>query len=287
MIERPSLRFLADSFVDQHVGIDRHADRQHDAGNARQRQRRLQQNDGGENQADVHGEREIGEYPEGAIGRQHVDDDEDGADIGRALAGIDRILAEARTHGALLDDGQFRRQRAGAQQNGEIIRLLDGEIAGNLAGAAGDRAEDARRRNHLVVEHDGEGLADILAGHLAELLAAANVEAEIHHRLAGARIKAGLRIGEIFALHHDAAFRPAAVPGWSVCRQHVDIGRDSRRGRRRGGIRAWPSCREFPSAAAVSCRPGTSTRTRSSPSRWMFGSVVPSASTRRRSTSID
>jgi len=36
-----------------------------------------------------------------------------------------------------------------------------------------------------------------------------------------------------------------------------------------------------------SCRPGTWTRMRSEPCRWMIGSVVPSSLTRRPITSID
>ena len=87
------------------------------------------------------------------------------------LALLDRILAEARADGALLDDGERRRQRAGAQQDREVVGALDGEAAGDLAGAAEDRLADHRRRDHLVVEHDGERLADILLRHLGELRA--------------------------------------------------------------------------------------------------------------------
>ena len=80
--------------------------------------------------------------------------------------------------------------------------MLDGEIAGDLAAAAGDRAEDARRRDHLAVEHDGEQFADVLRRHLAESLPAAQVEAEIDVGLAGARVEARLGVGEVFARHH-------------------------------------------------------------------------------------
>ena len=129
------------------------------------------------------------------VGHQHEDDDQDGADIGGALAGIDRILAEARADGALLDHGQRRRQRAGAQQDREIVGRLHGETAGDLPGAAGDRFADDRRRNHLVVEHDGERLADILLGGLGEFARARGIEAEADDRLAGALVEAGLRVG--------------------------------------------------------------------------------------------
>ena len=159
---------LADALVDQHVRIDRHADREHDAGDAGQRQRRAEQRHRGEDEEDVHAERKIGEDPEDAVGREHVDDDQRAADQRRALAGVDRILAEARPDRALLDDRELGRQRAGAQQHGEIVGLLDREIAGNLARAAGDRAQDARRGNHLAVEHDRERRPDIVGGDVAE-----------------------------------------------------------------------------------------------------------------------
>ena len=95
-------------------------------------------------------------------------------------------------------------------------------MAGNLARAAGDGAENARRRNHLVVEHDGEGPPDIGRGHLAELLAAANIEAEIDHRLAIARVEARRGVGQVLALHHHLLFdrQFARLVGLF---EHVDI----------------------------------------------------------------
>ena len=60
-------------------------------------------------------EREIGEDAEDAVSRDHVDDDQGRPDVGRAFAGVDRVLAEAGTDGALLDHRELRRQRAGAQ----------------------------------------------------------------------------------------------------------------------------------------------------------------------------
>ena len=66
--------------------------------------------------------------------------------------------AEAGTDRALFDDGQRRRQRAGAQQDGEIVGALDGETAGNLAGAAEDRLANNRRRYHLLSSTMAKGL---------------------------------------------------------------------------------------------------------------------------------
>ena len=72
----------------------------------------------------VHGQRDVGDEAEEAVGDEHEDDDEDAGDDAGDLAGMDGILAEAGTDGALLDDGQRRRQRAGAQQHGEVVGAL-------------------------------------------------------------------------------------------------------------------------------------------------------------------
>ena len=136
------------------------------------------------------------------------------------LARLDRVGAEARADGPLLDDGELGGQRAGPEQHGEIVGPLHGEIAADLAGAAEDRLADDRRRDHLVVEHDGEGQADILLGHLAEALGAGGVEAEGHHRLAGAAVEAGLRVDQILAA--DQHLAPSAHREWAECRWTVD-----------------------------------------------------------------
>ena len=225
-----------------------------------------------EDHGDVDRHGDIGEQAEQAVGDEHEDDHHGGADVGTDLALGDRVGAEAGADRALLDDGERRRQRAGAQQDGEVVGALHGEIAGNLPGTAEDRLADHRRRDHLVVEHDGEGLADILLRHLGELARARGVEAEIDHRLAGAldrspaarrssrrptpgsaspphrfgsprgRCRAGSRL--------PAATGPAApAPASPRCRPC--------------GNRAWRSCRAAALSRVGSCRPGTCTRMRS------------------------
>ena len=195
---------LADALVDQHVGVDRDADGQHDAGDAGQRQRRVEQRQHAKDHRDVDRHRDVGEQAEQAVGREHEDDDHGRAHVGRQLALLDRVLAEARADGAFLDDGQRRRQRAGAQQNGEVVRALDGEVAGNLARAAEDRLADHRGRDHLVVEHDGERLADVFLRHGGEAARAVVVETEGDDRLAVALVEAGLGVGQVLARDDDA-----------------------------------------------------------------------------------
>ncbi len=93
------------------------------------------------------------------------------------------IGAEIGTDGALFENGQRRRQRARAQQQRQVVGRLHGEAALDDAGAAEDRLADHRRADHLVVEHDGEGLADILARRVGEAARADRIELEAHHRL--------------------------------------------------------------------------------------------------------
>ncbi len=195
------MQLLADALIDQHVGIHRDADGQHNAGDARQRQRGVKQRQDAENHRYVDRHRDVGDDAEQPVGQQHEHEHEDRADIGGTLAGKDRVLAEAGTDGAFLDHRERRRQRAGAQQDGEVVSLLHGEIAGNLARTAGDRFADDRRGDHFVVEHDGKRQADVLGGGAAELAGAGGVELERDDRLAGALIEPGLRVGEVGARH--------------------------------------------------------------------------------------
>ena len=97
-------------------------------------------------------------------------------------------------------DGELGRQRAGAQQDRQIVRLLDREVAGDLPVAAEDRRLDDGRRDHVPVEDDGERTADVLLGHLAELAGSRPIEGEIHRRPA-VLIEGAAGIGEVRALH--------------------------------------------------------------------------------------
>ena len=68
--------------------------------------------------------------------------------------GLDRVAAKVGTHAALLDDVERRRQSTRAQQDRQLIGLLNGEVAADDAAAAEDRLVDARGADHLVIEHD-------------------------------------------------------------------------------------------------------------------------------------
>src|SRR5882757_6072123 len=194
---------LADALVDQHVGIDRDAHREHDAGDAGQRQGRVEQRQDAEDHADIDRHRDIGEQAEQPVGHQHENDDQDRAHDRCVFALVDRVLPETGTDDALLDRGELGRQGAGPQQDREIIGGLHGEVTGNLPGAAEDGFADDRRGDYLVVEHDGEGTADIFLGDLGEFARTRGVEAEAHDRLAGALVEGRLRVGQVGALDDD------------------------------------------------------------------------------------
>ena len=71
--------------------------------------------------AQVEDQRDIGEDAEQPVEHDHEDDDERDADDARERARMDRIGAEIGPDGALLEDGQRRRQRAGAQQQRQVV----------------------------------------------------------------------------------------------------------------------------------------------------------------------
>ncbi len=93
--------------------------RQHDTGDAGQRQRRAEHRQRGDDQDDVEDQRDVGEEAEQAVGDHHEGDDEDRRDDTGGDAGTDRVGAEARAHRALFDHVERGRQRTGAQQHAQ------------------------------------------------------------------------------------------------------------------------------------------------------------------------
>ena len=172
----PAADFLADSLVDQHVGVDRRADGQDEAGDARQGQRGVEQRHGREDQEAVHdqGDRRIDAEP--SVGDEHEDDDAERPDEAGDHALVNRILAELGADGPLLDHVQFDRQLARGKRDREVVRALDREIAADLGASAQDRLIDVGRGQDLVIEDDRERLVDILLGHSPETPGAGRVE---------------------------------------------------------------------------------------------------------------
>ena len=143
-------------------------------------------------------------------------------DEGGALAGVDRILPEARSDGALLHHGELGRQRPGAQKDRQAACFVHSEIARDLTGPAGDRRADDRGRNDLAVEHDGERPPDVFRRHQPELLRPPQIEAEGHVGLAGLLIEALLGVNQIRAVDHDALLNRDRPPAF-LHRQGFDL----------------------------------------------------------------
>src|ERR1700738_2857007 len=92
-----------------------------------------------------------------------------------------------------LREAERRRQRTRAQQQRLLLGLLGGEAAGDDAAAATDRALHDRRADDLVVELDGQPLADVGAGGGAEGAAAGGLGGEGGGRAARPHVPGGGR----------------------------------------------------------------------------------------------
>ena len=114
---------------------------------------------------------------------QHEEHHERGADQAGLDARLDRVAAERRADGALLEVGDAGRQGARAQHGREVLGLLLAEAALDRCRSSAMRRVDHRRRDHPAVEDDGEAGADVVAGELAEDLGARRGEAELDDRL--------------------------------------------------------------------------------------------------------
>src|SRR5581483_7261749 len=92
-----------------------------------------------------------------------------------------RILAQGSADLALLDHLHRHRERAVLELGDDIPRLLQREVAGDHA-AIFDARVDHRIGEHHVVEHDGQVLADVLLGKVAEDLGGVALPAKVDLR---------------------------------------------------------------------------------------------------------
>ena len=114
-------------------------------------------------QPGVEQQRAVGEEAGQAVVDQHEEHDQAEADDAGAEAIGEGLLAEGR--GELVEAvyGERQGQRAVFEHGGEVLGVGDVADAGDLA-AAGDLALDGGRLDDLVVEDDGEVLADVRSG---------------------------------------------------------------------------------------------------------------------------
>jgi hypothetical protein len=147
-----------------------------------QGQRRERSHDA-ENDEYVQHQREIGVEAEAAVGDEHEDEDQAGAERAGDHRAADRILAEIGADGALLDHLELHREVARAQLDGELACFLHRVVAGDGSLAAQDRLPDLGRGEHDIVEDDRERLVDVLAGDSGKGLGAGVVEVDADRRL--------------------------------------------------------------------------------------------------------
>ncbi len=192
--------FLADALEDQHVGVDRDADRQHQAGKPRKGERRIERGQHTEREEDVHGQTDHGEHAGEAVVADHDEDHQQRAeDAGRdALA--DRVGAQRRTDGALLQHLERHREGAGLEGEREVLRLLDRLVAeGDLPAAIDPRVDHGRAALDAAVKHDRHEIAGMTSSLGAEPARAGAIELEHDHRLVVDRIDLRRGRGEVLA----------------------------------------------------------------------------------------
>ena len=119
---------------------------------------------------DVESQGHVGDDPGDAVVDNHEQGHQHHADEGGGLALHDGIAAQGGADRAVFDDLHRGRQAAGAQHDGQVLGLFLGSAAGDDAVAAGDSALDDRRGVDRFIQHDGQALADVFAGHVREQL---------------------------------------------------------------------------------------------------------------------
>jgi hypothetical protein len=107
-----------------------------------------------------------------------------------------------RADGAFLDDFHRRGQRAGTQQQREVVRLTHGHRAGDLeavAQLAVDRGSGEHFALALLEDQHGHALLVVLDADLPHDVAALRVHRQVDLGLVGLLLEAGLRVGEVLA----------------------------------------------------------------------------------------
>ena len=120
------------------------------------------------------------------------------------LPALIEVRAKLGTDCALLDHLQRRRQGARPQQRRQIARGLDREVSFDLTRSTENGLADYRRGDHLVVQHDGEALVHMRAGHFAELARAHAVEFEIDDGLSALLAERTGGVSQPVAAYHNA-----------------------------------------------------------------------------------
>ena len=153
------LEFLADTLENQHVRVDRHADGQHNTGDARQGEGGVEVAHDAHQNEQVEYQREVGHRTGEPIVNQHEDRHRDHTVNGGLGSTLHRVRAEGGFHAHFLDDFQGRLERV-KQGVGDGRGFLHGEIAGDLA-VTGDLFLQNWGGHELTIEDDGHLPPDV------------------------------------------------------------------------------------------------------------------------------
>ena len=122
----PGTRLFLDAFEDDDVRVGRDADRQDQAGEAGQRQRDAEEEDCAVHERGVDAEADHRDEAEEAVEEEQEERDDDQAADRGVLRLLQRVLAERRRDVGALERDEVDRQRAGLQDEREVLRLLRG-----------------------------------------------------------------------------------------------------------------------------------------------------------------
>src|ERR671924_102103 len=185
----------------------------------------------------MHHESDAGEKSERAISESGERECRDATDDAGRHAGLDRIGAERRTDGALLDNGELGRQRSGPELDRQVVRALNRERPRDLSRSAKYGLADDRCGEHLVVQHDREWPADVFACEFAEDPGARLVETERDDRLVRALVETRLGVDQLVTAQ-DRCLPQQVRKTIALCRRIDPVaGRRQRRFRVFGGYR--------------------------------------------------
>src|SRR5690606_5597948 len=202
-------QFFTNTFIDEHVGVNSHAQCERNGCNARQGERGLQHGKGCKQKQHVEQQSQRGEHAEEPVVKQHEDGDRNEAIQGGIKALREVVGTQAGADGAPFGDFHGCSQRAGAQQQGNVGGFLSIHTAGNLNLPARNLATDDRRRYDLALalfeQHDGHATPDVVAGDVAENACALGVECQIDRGKLGLLVTPRLGILQVFTRENDLA----------------------------------------------------------------------------------
>ena len=181
-------QLFTDTFIDQHVGVNGHTNRQHDTGNTGDRQRGTDQTHHTQQDHQVQDHGDIGHQTGEHVITKHEQRNQHGTDDTGHDTAADRVSTQGRIHTALFQDLHRCLQRI-LQHVGQFDTLFDREVTGDLTRTAGDLTIDARSAGQFTVQHDTEQLAHVLAGHFGKFHRAFGIQCKadghtVIHRVA-------------------------------------------------------------------------------------------------------